>query len=438
MSPPPDLGRVFEAALVAADPGAAVASALADPALLGALAGADLAPLGALAGVPRVAVFALGKAAPAMARAALAALGPRVSGGLLVAPTGLASPCPPLDVYEAPHPVPDGRSLAAGAALLARARGLGPNEGALVLLSGGASSLAEVPAPGLSLDDLRRAFELFLKSGLAIDEINALRRALSDFKGGRLGEAFGAAPFATLVLSDVVRGGPGAVGSGPTALVAPGGGDTAGESLADLARRGGFWGALPPAARALFERPRPPPTFAPRPLVVVADVGRAARAAAREAEAMGYTSTVRTLSLEGEASEAGEALARETLAALASGARCCLVWGGETTVRVRGVGKGGRNQELSLAAALALEGRGGVRLMAVATDGVDGPTDAAGAWVDGATAGRVRAAGLDPLARLRDNDAYAALDAAGALVRCGPTGTNVNDVVVALVDGAPR
>ncbi|HEU4404288.1 MAG TPA: DUF4147 domain-containing protein [Polyangiaceae bacterium] len=422
MSAPPELDRILGAALAAADPGPAVASALADPGALGALGRA-----------PRVAVFALGKAAHAMARAALGALGPRASGGLVVAPAGLGAARPPLDLYEAPHPLPDGRSLAAGAALLARARGLGPGEGALVLLSGGASSLAEVPAPGLALADLRRAHELFLQSGLAIDEVNALRRALSGFKGGRLGAAFGAAPFATLVLSDVVRGGPEAVGSGPTA---PAKAAAAGELVA-LARRAGLWGDLPPAARALLERPPPPPAFAPRPLVVVADVGRAARAAAREAEALGYTSTVMSLTLEGEARAAGDALARAALARRAPGARRGLVWGGETTVRVRGRGKGGRNQEVALAAALALEGRGGVRLLAAATDGVDGPTDAAGAWVDGATAGRARAAGLDPRACLRENDAYAALDAAGALVRCGPTGTNVNDVTVALVDGAP-
>ncbi len=411
--------RLVRAALVAADPAAAVARAIAG----GALA--------ALEGARRVPIFALGKAAPAMARAALAGLGGRAAGGLVVAPAGLAAPGPPLEFRESSHPLPDARSLAAGRALLDRARGLGPGEGALVLLSGGASALAEAPARGLGLGDLRRANELFLKSGLAIDEVNVLRRALSDFKGGRLGAAFGPAPFVTLVLSDVVRGGPAFVGSGPTAPPGEGG-----EAPAAIARRAGLWAELPEAARRLLAAPPPPPAFAPRPLFVVADLGVAARALAREAEALGYRAELGPLALEGEAREAGDALARAALGRQACGERACLVWGGETTVRVVGRGKGGRNQELALAASLALEGRAGVQICAAATDGIDGPTDAAGARVDGATAAKARAAGFDPRARLLDNDAYAALDAAGALLRTGPTGTNVNDLAFALVDPA--
>jgi glycerate 2-kinase len=411
-----DLAQIFAAALDAADPARALARAL------------DAGGLPGLEALARLHVFALGKAAPAMARAALARLGARAVGGAVVAPRGLGTPLPPLDVFEASHPLPDASSLAAGEALLQKARGLGPGEGALVLVSGGASSLAEAPAPGLTLDDLRRANELFLQSGLAIDKINAMRCALSAFKGGRLGEAFGAAPFATFVLSDVVRGGPALVGSGPTLPAAPGG-----EHPGAIARRAGLSSALPPAVRDLLEAPRPPPSIALRPFAVVADVGVAARAAARAAEALGYTSTIMSLSLEGEAREAGAAVARAALARRAPGARHCLVWGGETTVRVRGRGRGGRNQELALAAALALEGEGGVAILAAATDGVDGPTDAAGGLVDGSTAARARAAGVDPAARLDDNDAHAALAAAGALVRTGPTGTNVNDLTIALV-----
>jgi glycerate-2-kinase len=406
-------------ALAAADAGAAVERAL------GAGALGDAGP------VERWHVFALGKAAPPMARAALAHLGGRAAGGAVVAPQGAAGRPPGLAWHEAPHPLPDERSLRAGRDVLARARRLGPGEGALVLLSGGASSLAEVPAPGLTLADVRRAHELFLKSGLAIVEVNALRRALSDFKGGRLGAAFGRSPFVTLVLADVVRGGPEFVASGPTAPVG-----ARGEPPADLARRAGLWADLPPAVRRRLGAPREPPAFAPRPLRVVADVGTAARAAARAAEALGFRAELLTLALEGEARDAGAAVARAGLAGRGGGRRC-LLWGGETTVRVRGAGRGGRNQELALAAALALDGREGVHVTAVATDGVDGPTDAAGARVDGTTAAAARAAGLDPRARLDDNDAYAALDAAGALVRTGPTATNVNDLAFALLDAAP-
>jgi glycerate 2-kinase len=345
---------------------------------------------------PTVRLLGAGKAAAPMARAAERVLGERLAGGVVVVKDGHGLPLDRIEVLDSAHPTPDERSVAAGRRLLAEARALGPEALLLFLLSGGASSLIEAPAGGLSLEDLRRRNEELLRSGLPIEAINEERRRLSALKGGRLAAATRAS-LLTLILSDVPRGGPEVVGSGPT--------------LASF-----------------------PPTRPGHRALVVADHRDALEAAAAALEDRGVEV------IEAHPGGLCDASARDHGEALRGvwkkrrGGRAALLWSGEATAEVRGRGRGGRNQELALAVAVALRGTRGVTVAVLATDGQDGPTDAAGAIVDGETARRIEAAGLDPARHLEESDAYPALEAAGALVKTGPTLTNVNDLLLVLVE----
>lgn len=299
------------------------------------------------------------------------------------------------------HPVPDQRSLDAGEAILEFAQGA--REGLLVLLSGGGSALAEALPEGLTLDDLRRATQLMLAGGVPIEQVNAVRRHLSRLKGGRLALL---TPCHTLALSDVIGSPPEAIASGPTAPDP----STVEDALE-------FGRALPEhVLRALRETPKPgDPCFEPCTYCVLADNSTLAQAASEAFEAELFSTA-----LEGEARE----LARQ-FADMPPGR---WVASGEPTVTLRDKpGKGGRCQELALAFALLVEGCQ-ARLLAAGSDGIDGPTDAAGAIVDGTTCARARSMGLDPEHHLRTHDAYPLLEAVGALLKPGPTGTNANDL----------
>lgn len=333
------------------------------------------------------------------------------------------------------HPTPDAESARAGERLLALAHATGPDDLLLLLLSGGASALVEAPA--VPLPDLVQATRLLLRSGAPIEEVNLVRRHLSRIKGGGLArECLG--EIVVLALSDVEPHRLNDLGSGPASADPT----TYDEALAALERRG-LLEAVPPSVRThleegamhhLPETVKPgDPALARVRTVVLADNGTAVRAAATEAVRLGYETRALDGWLRGEAREQGRALAevgREM--ATQPGPPFALVVGGETTVRVEGGGKGGRNQELALAAVDGLSARDAV-LATFATDGVDGPTDAAGAVVDGATRARADALRLDAAAHLAENDAYAYFDALDDLVRTGPTGTNVRDVAVLLV-----
>jgi glycerate 2-kinase len=428
---------IFDAALAAVEPEAAVLRALSVDGGALRIGGCTCE----LSAVERVLVLAAGKASAPMAAAAEQALGSLPLTGLAVTKAGHGVPLGRVRLLEAGHPVPDEGSLAAGREALSLARSAGPRDLVVSLVSGGASSLLEALRPPLTLPDVQALTQALLRSGAPIGELNTLRKHLSLIKGGGLAlAAAGAAAHLTLVLSDVVGGGPEVVGSGPTIPD----GSTWAEALAIVARRlggqplpGGLEALLARAARGEApETARPgDPAFARAGWAVVGSAAVAVEAAARQAASMGYQTGAHTASLEGEAREAGCFAASLGRAALADGqaAPRCLLLGGETTVTVRGRGKGGRNQELALAAAIALDGVAGVTVASLATDGGDGPTDAAGAIVDGQTAARMRAGGIDPRAALDDNDAHAALEASGDLVRTGPTRTNVNDLVIVLV-----
>lgn len=385
--------------------------------------------------VANVWALGAGKAARGMAAGAVELLGERIAGGAIVVPDGLGRPIQSLEVWEAAHPIPDVRGLAAAAEALRVARRAGPDDLVLCLLSGGASALWTAPVAGITLGDLREVTDALLRAGAPIEEVNTVRRHLSRIAGGGLAREAAPARVTTLAISDVLAGDPHSIGSGP-AVVDP---TTHAEALAVLARyevhapagvvRHLEAGAAGDRAETLKtgDLPRDPT------VLVGASIRDALAAAAEEAVRLGYRPVVVTDHLEGPASTAGEEVARAALAASDKGPRQVLLWGGETTVVVKGSGRGGRNQEVALAAAQVLDGHAAITVAAFATDGVDGPTAAAGAIVDGSTARRGRDAGLDPTEALRENDSHTFLKAAGALITTGPTGTNVNDLTIAVV-----
>ncbi|CAA9579109.1 MAG: D-glycerate 2-kinase [uncultured Thermomicrobiales bacterium] len=427
--------RWYRAALAAVDPEAAVRRALVWDGTSGVLSVGEH-PLTARG---RVVVLAVGKAAFGMARGASVVLGDRLDAGLAVTVGGqTASGLPDrLRVLEASHPVPDGRSEAAGRAAIALLAGVEHDDIVLALISGGGSALIEVPRPPVTLADLATVTDLLLRAGAPIGALNAVRAPLSLVKAGGLRRAAGPATVATLILSDVLGNDPRVIASGPTVPRGPG---TGAEDALAVLDRFAARSAVPRSVLAALlgtAEPGDRPDTSRDALVVVGDSGTAVAAAERAALAEGRRPSVVWRAQEGEAVDLGRAWVRECLAAPAD--VDVLLGGGEATVTVRGHGVGGRNTEFALAAALALEeagepGRGWV-VASLATDGQDGPTGAAGATVDAGTAGRSRAAGVDPVAALGENDSLRAVVAAGGVVAPGATGTNVNDLYLAVRAG---
>jgi hydroxypyruvate reductase len=440
MDPSAVMKSIAAAALTAVEPFAAVSAALRRDGSLLHCAGRTID----LDQVARVMVVGAGKAGAPMAQAVEAILGDRIKAGLVVVKHGHGAPTGRVRLREAGHPVPTQEGLDAGAEILALADAAGPDDLVICLLSGGGSALLEALPQGITLADLQQTTDLLLASGAPIGQMNTVRKQLSRVKGGRLAHAVAPARLLTLVLSDVVGSPLDIIASGPTvpnpadesdawAIVQQLGLSARLPAAVSAHLRAAAAGATPPAPRAGDA------AFTRAALAVVADNAVAAQAAAARAAALGYTSQLLTTFLEGEAREVARvvvALAREVRhAGRPVAPPACLVLGGETTVTLHdGHGRGGRNQELALAAALALEGMAGVTLMALATDGTDGPTDAAGAMVDGGTAARARALGLDPASALRSHNAYPLLKATGALLVTGPTRTNVNDLIVLLIE----
>lgn len=386
-------------------------------------------------------LLAAGKAAPAMALAAYPFVAPDLWRALVITARGhTAGHAFPADwvVCETGHPLPDADGLRA-VELVERALDSAPVDAQMLfLLSGGASALLPAPAAGLSLADVQRTTDALLRCGATIHELNAVRKHLERLKGGALARRWAPRPITALLLSDVLDEDPAVIGSGPVTPDPT----TCADAWSILARYD-LLEQLPDAVlrhlqAASWETPKPGDACFERVNVrIIAANRHALMAVQQRAAALGYTPLLLGPYLQGEAREVGR-----VVAGLARSIRqwtwpvappACLIWGGETTVTVRGTGSGGRNQELALAAALALEGVPDVGLLAFSTDGRDGPTDAAGAFVDGFTAARLRAAGVDARQALINNDSYHALDKVGALVRTGPTGTNVNDVLVMLV-----
>jgi len=432
-----DLAALHAAALAAADPVAAVSRALALGEGSLSVAG-DTLPLAREA---RLWMVAAGKAARGMAVAALAALEGRISGGVVAHPHGAPAAPRESELYPAgvrrfaaAHPVPDEGSLTAGDAVRSLLAGVAADDLVLVLLSGGASSVLESLPPGLSLAGLCRVTEALQRRGADIGELNTVRRALSLLKGGGLARLARPGRVVTLALSDVLGDRPETIGSGPTVASPTGPGD----ALRILERTGvatevpEVVSALAAASASAAETTPPAGVFH-----VVASNRQSAQAMAEVAAERGFRALVMTTFLQGEAREVGRAVGGCAASVAAHGipfaAPACLVFGGETTVTVRGDGRGGRNQELALGAALALSGFEHAAVLAFATDGVDGRSDAAGAVVTGETSLRAASLGLSPHRALAENDSEPFFRALGCSWGGGPTGTNVNDLAVALV-----
>jgi hydroxypyruvate reductase len=379
----------------------------------------------------RAMVVGAGKAAAAMA-AVVEAHWPGPIEGLVVTRYSHAVPCRQIEVIEAAHPVPDERGAAAALRMLEMVQGLGPDDLLLCLISGGASALLAAPAEGVTLADKQEVTRALLRCGATIHEINAVRKHLSAIKGGRLAEAAHPARVLTLAISDVPGDDPTTIGSGPT-VADP-------TTYADARRILARYRITEPAAVLAClaaerdESPKPgDPRLTRSDVVIVATPRRALEAAAKAAANAGYVADILGDDIEGEAREVAAEHAAVALERAGLGQRVAILSGGETTVTIRGGGRGGRNTEYLLALALAVEGAPGIHAISCDTDGIDGSEDNAGAVITPDTLERARALGLNPAASLAENDAYAVFQALGDLVVTGPTLTNVNDFRAILV-----
>jgi hydroxypyruvate reductase len=373
-------------------------------------------------------LLAVGKAAWQMARAAQARLGNRVKRGLVITKYGhVRAPLAGLEFYEAGHPLPDQNTLAATRRALEFTAHLNPADTVLLLLSGGGSALLELPADGVSLEELQAINHHLLRSGADIVEINTLRKRLSQVKVGRLAQHIQPARVFSLILSDVLGDRLDSIASGPACIDS-----TTAEDAGRIAEK--YRVPLSPAARQalLISTPRQLDNAENR---VIGNVQNLCAAAAQAARALGYAAQVLTTTLDCEARSAGQFLAAIGRESKNRGERRAWIAGGETIVHVTGKGMGGRNQELALAAAAGIAGLEGIVIAALGSDGSDGPTSAAGGLVDGNTAPRLAQLGISLDAALRDNNAYPALQAARALINTGATGTNVNDLYLVLTAG---
>jgi hydroxypyruvate reductase len=419
------LHRLFTAALRAADPATCLPPALPSP------------PKG------RTIVVGAGKAAASMAKALETHWAGALS-GMVVTRYGHGVPCERIEIIEASHPVPDAAGQAAAHRILDSVRGLTEDDLVLCLMSGGASSLLALPAPGLTLADKQSVTKALLKSGATITEINGVRKHLSAIKGGRLAVAAAPARMVTLAISDVPGDNPAVIGSGPT-VADP---TSFAEARAVLAK----YGIAPPAAVAAHlaaaadETPKPgDPRLARNQFTLIATPQQSLQAAAQAARDAGIVPVVLGDAIEGEARDVAlvhAAMARQAAAGhfivgdAAILPPLVLLSGGETSVTVRGQGRGGRNAEFLLALAVDLDGHPGIHALAGDTDGIDGTEANAGAICTPDTMARAASRGIEVRARLADNDAWTVFDALDDLVVTGPTLTNVNDFRAILIDGA--
>ncbi len=415
---PAQLLEVLTAAVLAVDPRRAVGAALhLDDRTL--IVGNHTLPLPR----GRIIVLAVGKAAVGMAWGAADAFGDISITGVAATPDPTRGP-PGIVVVEGSHPIPDHRSVQAGARLLAAAESAGPDDLVLALVSGGGSACAEAPSLGLTIADLAGTTGALLRSGIPIEEINTVRRALSAIKGGGLAGAATPALLVTLVLSDVVGNHLPTIAGGPTVADPTG----PAEALAVIDGHGLALEVGPVVLAHLQAAPAAPRPHGENPVVIVADASTAAEGALTAAVRLGIPARVIDTAVTGEARELGRRLAASVVGDRAPGMS---IYAGETTVTVTGDGSGGRNQEVALAAGIALDGEPGSVIASLGTDGVDGPTPAAGGVADGGTVGRGMGAGLDATISLIANDSGTYLGAVGGRLVSGPTGTNVGDVMVA-------
>ena len=395
-----------------------------------------------LPGIRNIFAAGCGKAAARMALALQTLLGERIRGGVIVVKYGHRLQLEKIEVIEAGHPIPDKAGERGARQVMDLARRCSREDLLFFLVSGGGSALLPCPARGLSLDDKQQTTEVLLKSGATIEEVNAVRKHISQIKGGRLAQLAAPARLISLILSDVVNDSLEAIASGPTAPDS--------STYADcvkIIQRYDLRRQIPAAVVDLLERGtkgqvaetlKPLDSIFQNVQNFIVGSNRSALAAARQrAEALGYHTWVLSDSIEGESRSVAKsycALVREIVRTNKPVSRpACLLSGGETTVTVRGNGLGGRNQEFALAAAIDGDGLDGVVILSGGTDGTDGPTEAAGGIIDGSTITRGRAKNLDPQTFLARNDSYHFLLATDDLLVTGPTLTNVMDLQIALI-----
>jgi len=412
------LASLFDAAVAAADPHKALAAYLPER------------PKG------RTVVIGAGKGAAQLA-AAFEDLWQAPVEGVVVTRYGYGCPTRHIRVMEAAHPVPDEAGLVAANAVFDAVAGLGPDDLVVALICGGGSALLAAPAKGLTLDDEVALNEVLLASGAPIGAMNAIRKQVSRIKGGRLAEAALPARMVSLIVSDVPGDDPAQVASGPTVP------DKVGRATAQAALRD-YGITLPERiARYLDEVPEDAPNpddarFSRHEVHIIASAARSLEAAAQVAQAAGVGAVILSDAIEGEAREVARmhaAMAREVARRdRPFAAPVVMLSGGETTVTIRDkAGRGGRNTEFLLALAMQIDSFDGITALAADTDGIDGSEDNAGAFADGQTVARMRAAGIDPAMMLAGHDAWRAFDAVDQLFVTGPTGTNVNDLRAVLI-----
>ena len=436
-----DLQAIFQAALQAVDPGEGIRAHVQREGnqLHVADRTYDLSQYDALY------LIGMGKAGAAMAIAVEKMLGDRLRGGHVIVKYGHGGPVAHATLHEADHPIPDEAGVRATRTLLDFVDGRGPRELVICLISGGGSALSPAPVEGITLAEKQEVTRLLLACGATIHEINALRKHISQIKGGQLARLASPATLITLVLSDVVGDSLDVIASGPTVP------DTS--TFADcleILRKYRLFDTVPMAIRrhleagvsgAIPETPKPGDAVFSRTQTVI--IGRnlqALEAASRQATALGYRPLILSSAIEGETREVARVHAGIAKEVLASGhpitAPACILSGGETTVTLRGQGKGGRNQEFALALALDIDDIPGIAALSAGTDGTDGPTDAAGAFADWTTCTRAEQHGLHPREALEHNDAYPFFERLGDLLITGPTQTNVMDVrIILITDG---
>ncbi len=430
--------QIFEAGLRAVDPREAVNKFLAVEGNMLRIGEQELN----LDSFRTILVIGAGKGSALMAQAVEEILGDRIGGGIVIVKYGYVAPLQRIRLVEAGHPTPDENGRRATKELVGLVERLDTRDLVLLVLSGGGSALLPMPVTGITLAEKMTATNLLLKSGVPIQEMNAVRKHLSQVKGGQLARLVYPAMLVSFILSDVVGDPLDVIASGPTV-----GDPSTFEHCAEILDRYGLWQDLPTSVSLHLqegvegrvpETPKPDdPVFANTHAILVGTNLQALEAAATAAEELGYSSLILSSMIEGDTGEAARfhtALAREIVRSGHPLPRpACLISGGETTVVVRGQGKGGRNQEFALVAAIGLDGVEGVCLLCGGTDGTDGPTDAAGAVVDGATVARALAKGLDPREFLARNDSYHFFEKLDDLVMTGPTNTNVMDLRVILI-----
>ena len=412
-----DMRAIIDDAIRAVLPEAAVREALSKPAFT------------ERKGKGRIVVASIGKAGWRMAKAAVDILGSGVTGAVVTKYGHSMGELPGLEIYEAGHPVLDENTLKGTNALLEHVKGLTPDDTVLFLVSGGGSALFELPVDGVSLADMQDITSQLLACGADIVEMNTIRKHLSSVKGGRFAQKCNPAHVYMVVLSDVLGDRLDSIASGPAAPDK----STSAEALA-IVKKYGL--KVKPFLMEVLSR-ETPKELNNVTAEITGSVTELCRAASELASSRGYRPLILTTTLTCEAREAGSFLAGVVREVKTSGSPlsspCAIIAGGETVVHLTGKGLGGRNQELALSASAGIAGLEGVVLASLGSDGTDGPTDAAGGIVDGETASKLEAAGISISEVLKANDAYNALKAVDGLLMTGPTGTNVNDVAIALI-----